>query len=176
MNFGKNILKNLKRTIPLAISVFLVSLHPGRAVEPEAQAKKLLCHKYLAKIYVAQKDYPNALLEYQAWIALQPSEASVHYDYGALLTKSDKWSLATPQFKAAVKLAPGVPENHVGLGNCYMYAKNYDGAVAEYTKACSLGGKYQNLLSTALQYQAQEKSLKKFVQEKKQETKVQDDE
>ncbi len=162
--------------IQVLISLILVQSLPALAVDPEVLAKKALCHSCLAKIYVAQKDYAAAMTEYQALIAIQPDDATTRFAYGALLAKSEKFGPAIAQYKVAAKLAPGVPEYQCALGNCYMYSKNYDAAVTTYTKACNLGGKYQRQLTQALQYQAQEKSLKQYQQKKVEETKaVQDD-
>jgi tetratricopeptide (TPR) repeat protein len=142
--------------IQIVISIFFAPLSPVEAAEPEVVAKEMLCYKCLANIYVAQKNYPDAIVEYQAIIAMQPADPLMRYGYGALLAKTDEWTLAAPQFKAAIKLSPSIPEYHVGLGNCYMQAKNYDAAAAEYKKACILGGKYENVLYMALQYQTRQ--------------------
>jgi tetratricopeptide (TPR) repeat protein len=159
----------------LLLGAFNLSTTQVRAVEPEVLAKKILCHTCLAKIYVAQKKLSDAVPEYQFLLANQPNNAALHYEFGAILMQLGKANLSVPQFKAAAKLAPSVPEYQVGIGNCYMYAKNYDAAVDAYTKACNLGGKYQAQLQQALQYQAQEKALKQYEQKTKQEQRVQED-
>lgn len=176
MSISKGKLTKSFLFVQFFIGVVLLVLLPASAVEPEVLAKKALCHSCLAKIYVAQKKYNEAMVEYQALLAIQPNDAAMHYEYGALLSKNDKFVAAIPQFKAAAKLSAFVPEYQCALGNCYMYAKNYDAAVTAYTKACSLGGKYQTQLQSALTYQAQEKQLKQYQQQQKQETRVQDDE
>jgi predicted Zn-dependent protease len=158
------------------MGIICMPLLPAWAVEPEVLAKKALCHSCLAKIYVAERRYPEAIVEYQALLAMKPNDAAMRFEYGNLLAKIDKAALAVPQFRAAAKLAPYVPEYQVGLGNACMYTKNYDGAVTAYTKACNLGGKYQTSLQTALQYQAQQKSLNQYTQQQKQEVHDQDDE
>jgi len=143
------------------------------AIEPEALAKKVLCHTCLAKIYVAQGKMPEAITEYQELLKLSPNDASAHFDLGNVYARSNKPDLAAAQFKLAAKLKPTIPEYQVGLGNALLYSKNFDGAVEAYTKACSLGGKYQAQLQTAQQYQAQQKLLEKYkarVQIKKEES------
>ena len=132
------------------------------AIDPEVLAKKTLCHSCLSKIYVAQGQISEATTEFQELLKLTPNDASVHFDFGNFLARNGKTDLAATQFKLAAKIKPNVPEYQVGLGNALMYTKNYDAAVQAYTKACSLGGKYQTQLQTAQQYQAQQKLLEQY--------------
>jgi Flp pilus assembly protein TadD len=136
--------------------------HKTLAMDPEVMAKKALCHTCLAKIYVAQGQDPEATKEYQELLKLTPNDASAHFDFGNVLARNNKPDLAAAQFKLAAKLKPTIPEYQVGLGNAFMYTKNYEGAVQAYTKACTLGGKYQTQLQTAQQYQAQQKLLDQY--------------
>jgi tetratricopeptide (TPR) repeat protein len=144
---------------------------PGFALD-EAAAKKLLCHKCLKDIYVAQGNLPAAGAEFQALLAIAPSDARLHFDYANFLLRQQKLPQAASEYQKAAHLQPGVPEYQAGMGNGFMYTKRYDLAVAAYTRACQLGGKCQNLLQTAQQYQAQTEQLKQYekkVQAKKEE-------
>ena len=132
------------------------------ATDPEALAKKVMCHTCLADIYAKQANIPQAIAEYQELLKLTPNDASAHFKYANLLATNNKPDLAVPQFKLAAKLKPTVPEYQVGLGNTLMYTKDYSGAVAAYTKACLLGGKYQDLLQKAQQYDIQKKQYEQY--------------
>jgi len=136
--------------------------NPVGAADPEAMAKKVLCHTCLAKIYVAQDNAPQAITEFQELLKLTPNDPTVHFDFGNFLARSDKPDLAVPQFKLAAKLKPSVPEYQVGLGNALMYTKDFTGAIAAYNKACSLGGKYQELIQKAQHYEAQQKLYEQY--------------
>ena len=147
----------------LAILFICLSLEQkALAIDPEVLAKKALCHSCLAKIYVARGQIPEATSEYQELLKLTPNDASEHFNFGNFLARNGKPDLAATQFKLAAKIKPSIPEYQVGLGNALMYTKNFEGAVQAYTKACSLGGKYQTQLQTAQQYQAQQKLLEQY--------------
>ncbi len=134
------------------------------AVDPEVIAKKVLCRSCLAKIYVAEGLYPEASTEYSELLKLTPNDASAHFEYANLLAKTEKPDQAVSHYKTAAKLKPTVPEYQVGLGNAYMFTRNFDAAVQAYTRACTLGGKYQTQLQQAQQYQAQQKLLDQYKQ------------
>jgi predicted Zn-dependent protease len=116
------------------------------------------------KIYVAQANVSQATVEYQELLKLTPGDPQLHFDYGNFLARNNKPELSAAQFKLAAKLKPAVPEYQVGLGNALMYAKDYPGAIAAYNKACLLGGKYQDQLQKAQQYEAQQKSYEQYRQ------------
>jgi Flp pilus assembly protein TadD len=132
------------------------------AMDPEVMAKKVLCHTCLVKIYVAQQNVKDATTEFNELLKLTPNDASVHFDYGNFLARNGKADLAVTQFKLAAKFKPSVPEYQVGLGNSLMYSKDYNGATAAYSKACLLGGKYQDLLQKAQQYELQQKVYEQY--------------
>ena len=145
-------------------AAYFFCLSPVLAEDPDAFAKKVLCHTCLMKIYVAQANIPQATVEYQELLKLTPGDPQLHFDYGNFLARNNKPELSSAQFKMAAKLKPSVPEYQVGLGNALMYAKDYTSACAAYTKACLLGGKYQDLVQKAQQYEAQQKSYEQYQQ------------
>jgi Flp pilus assembly protein TadD len=132
------------------------------AVDAEALAKKVLCHTCLAKIYVAQGKTSEAITEYQELLKLTPNDASAHFEFAGVLARNGKTDIAAPQYKLAAKLKPNVAEYQAGLGYALMCTKSYEAAVAAYSKACVLGGKYQEQLQNAQQYQAQQKLLEQY--------------
>ncbi len=132
------------------------------AVDAEALAKKVLCRTCLAKIYVSQRKIPEATAQYTELLKLTPGDAAIHFEFASLLAHNDKPDLAAVQYKAAAKLKPNVAEYQAGLGYALMCSKNYEEAVAAYSKACNLGGKYQTQLQNAQQYQAQQKLLDQY--------------
>ena len=139
------------------------------AMDPDVMAKKVLCHTCLMEIYIAQANVKEATTEFNELFKLTPNDAALHFKYANFLARNSKPDLAVPHFKLAAKLKPAVPEYQVGLGNTLMYAKDYSGAEAAYTKAIMLGGKspeqlkqYQDLLQKAQQYEAQQKQYEQY--------------
>ena len=156
----------------LAIVCLLTLASSPSFADREATAKKLLCHKCLKDIYVAQRNVPAAMAEFQALISMEPSDARVHFDYGNFLCQMQKTEQAAAQYQQAARLQPNVAEYQAGMGNGFMYTKKYDLAVPAYTRACQLGGKYQAQLQMAQQYQAQTNQLKQYekrIEQKKEE-------
>jgi Flp pilus assembly protein TadD len=142
--------------------ICLLNKSSVQAMDPEVLAKKALCRTCLAKIYATQGKTAEAIVEYDELLKLTPNDANAHFEYGNFLARNNKAGLAVNHFKRAAALKPSIPEYQVGLGNALMYTKNYDGAVVAYSKACSLGGKYQSQLQLAQQYQAQQKLLEQY--------------
>ncbi len=140
----------------------LLTQTQAHAVDAEALAKKVLCHTCLAKIYATQGKIPEAITEYQELLKLTPNDAAIQFEFAGVLARNKKPDLAIPHYKLAAKLKANVAEYQGGLGYALMCEKNYEGAVAAYTKACSLGGKYQTQLQNAQQYQAQQKLLEQY--------------
>jgi predicted Zn-dependent protease len=168
--------KQLSRFARPLLIVCLQSLAsvPSFAMDAEVAAKKQMCHTCLKDIYVAQRDVPDAMLEFQELLKLVPNDAKVHFDYANFLASMQKTNLAALQYQAAARIQPNVAAYQGGLGNGFMYTKKYDLAVLAYTRACQLGGRYQQQLQLAQQYQAQTKQLIQY--EKKVEQKKEDDE
>ena len=153
-----------KYIIYLSITAITSLLFQAQAygADAEACAKKVLCHTCLAKIYASQGKLPEATIEYQELLKLTPNDAATHFEFASLLAHNGKPDLAAPQYKIAAKLKPNVPEYQAGLGYALMCTKSYEAAVAAYSKACGLGGKYQDQLQNAQQYQAQQKLLEQY--------------
>lgn len=162
------------RQIILVLSLEVAAIAPVLAVDAEAAAKKDLCHTCLKNIYLAEHRYNDALAEFQSLLVTRPNDARLHYECGNVLLQTGKLAMAVPHMRTAVKLKPDVSEFQAGLGAACLYNKNYDAAVAAYTKACQMGGKYDKQLQIAQQYQAQQKQLIQY--EKKIEQKKEDDE
>lgn len=144
------------------------------AVNPEVLGKKIMIHECLKNIYVAQRRELDAIAEFNALLGLDPNNAKLHFEYGNFLAQSQKTGPAAAQYQIAARLQPGVAEYQGGLGNGFMYTKRYGMAVAAYTRACQLGGRYQQQLQLAQQYDAQQKQMQQY--EKKVEQKKEEEE
>jgi tetratricopeptide (TPR) repeat protein len=162
-------------SLAIAIACFQsVASQASFAVDPEVLGKKMMIHKCLKDIYVAQRRELDAIGEFKALLALDPNDAQTHFEYANFLAQSQKLPQAAVEYQAAARLKPGVAQYQGGLGNGFMYTKRYAMAVAAYTRAIQLGGKFQQQLQIAEQYEAQEKQLK--VYEKKIEQKKEEEE
>ncbi|HEY9679828.1 MAG TPA: tetratricopeptide repeat protein [Drouetiella sp.] len=153
----------------LAIAASLVA-STFCAVHAETPAqKKENIHRCLLQIYLSQHR-PEASDEYKALLAIRPTDAPMHFEYGNTLFRGGNYAGAATEYQAAIKNgARG--EYEVGLGNALMRTKNYRGAVAAYRKAVELGGSGAanagQLLQSAQQYVQQQEAYDAYKKQQK---------
>lgn len=131
--------------------------------------KKEQIHKALLQIYLSQRR-KEAAGEFNAIIALNPSDAQTHYEYGKWLAGGDQLKASVAQFQAATKLQPRNALFNAGLGSAYLHLGQYGNAVAAYTKAqqcCNPGQDFRRELQVAQQYLQNEKAMAKYKQQVK---------
>lgn len=131
----------------IALSVFLSSLMVAPAMAEldaaQVQKRKEMIHACLLQIYLARKQRPQALAEYQIMVGLKPNDANMRYSYGRYLSAS-----GTPgdiaggitQIKKAVELEPGNATYNGVLGAMYLKAKNPNEALKWLRLAVQYGG------------------------------------
>src|SRR5262249_52277490 len=145
-------------------------------------------HRCLLDIYIKQAKPTLAIQEYQAVLALDPSDAQTLYAYGTYLTRNGNPSGGIAQLVKAVNADQGNADYAGALGTAYLRAKNFPKAVEYLQRAAALPGgkeKYQKVYEDAfkyVQYEKQRAQMKqkqdqyvKQMQEQKQKQKQEED-
>ncbi|UCG50728.1 MAG: tetratricopeptide repeat protein [Candidatus Latescibacterota bacterium] len=63
-------------------------------------------HGFMAQIYVKEKDYAAAEIEYEALVALSPDDPDIHYQLGMLHQSTEDFDKAFAAFEKALSLDP----------------------------------------------------------------------
>jgi TolB-like protein/DNA-binding winged helix-turn-helix (wHTH) protein len=84
-------------------------------------------------------DWPTAEREYRRGVALNPSDAQVHFFYSnGYLSPFGRHDEAIAEMKTAAELDPFSPPIQSFLGRTYVWARRYDQALVQYQKANDL--------------------------------------
>lgn len=111
------------------------------AQESKEQLKELEQSKlYLSEAELAMEDdkFVDAEVDYRRAISLNPKDEVGKYNLGTAYYDKEKNEEAMSRFKQAAEVATSKPEKHKAfhnLGNTFMNAKNYQGAVEAYKNA-----------------------------------------
>lgn len=89
----------------------------------------------LGRLLAQQGKIAEAEAHYQAALAINPDEETVHYDYGNLLARAGRLADAEAQYRQALLLAPEKAETHNNLGFVLNRQRRMDEAIAEYERA-----------------------------------------
>lgn len=121
--------------------------------EASIKRRKEVLHTCLLNIYLNQKRSPEAMKEYQALIALKPSDPKMHYDYGRFLAVMGKNSEAIAELKKAAQLNPGDKDINGVLGTTLVRAKQFPAGLDYLKKAVAHGGEeYRKTYEDAAKY------------------------
>jgi tetratricopeptide (TPR) repeat protein len=91
-------------------------------------------HQMLAQDYAAWLQFARAKKEYQAAIALAPSQADLHLGLGTVDWQSKDWPEAEKELKLALELAPESALARYELGDTYIQQGHWQEAFTELTK------------------------------------------
>ncbi|MGC2299115.1 MAG: tetratricopeptide repeat protein [Acidobacteriaceae bacterium] len=80
-------------------------------------------------------DFPAAIRDYQAVLALRPETLAAHVNLGAALAHTGQLDAAIAQYQAALKLAPQLGSVHLDLGLAYSRKGDLPNALAQYDAA-----------------------------------------
>jgi predicted Zn-dependent protease len=162
-----------------ALGLAILPLQPGRTAvptapqDPEVIARKAFILSTLTKCYIGTNDVANATATYKQVSALLPKDARLRFDYGTFMLRSGNPTAGASALYQAAKLERTVPEYQAAAGMAAMLKKSYTPAVTFYTNACRLGGKFQNELQVAQQYQAREQQMAEYNKQLKQQQTLQ---
>jgi tetratricopeptide (TPR) repeat protein len=102
-----------------------------KAIEKNREALNL--HFRLGRALLLESHSPSALeqaqKEFEAELALNPSDAAAEYQIGQILIARQNSDQAAPHFAKAVALSPDFPEALVALGKTHLNAKRYSEAI-----------------------------------------------
>lgn len=111
------------------------------AQESKEERKELLESQQLlsdAGDEISSDNFPIGEADYRKAIALNPKDETGKYNLGTAYYNKEKNEEAMRRFKEAASVATNKPEKHKAfhnLGNTFMNAKNYQGAVDAYKNA-----------------------------------------
>ena len=91
-------------------------------------------HQMLAQDYAAWLQFARAKKEYQAAIALAPSQADLHLGLGTVDWQGKDWPEAERELKLALELAPESALARYELGDTYIQQGHWQQAFTELTK------------------------------------------
>jgi eukaryotic-like serine/threonine-protein kinase len=111
------------------------------AIEKLAALGPDLAETHIARAYYAYwgvLDYPRALQEFQAALALQPSSSEVLQGIGFILRRQGRWEESAEQIRRWVELDPRSPNALVQNGQTCVLLKRYAEADRAYALAASI--------------------------------------
>jgi tetratricopeptide (TPR) repeat protein len=91
-------------------------------------------HQMLAQDYAAWLQFARAKKEYQAAIALAPSQADLHLGLGTVDWQSKDWPEAEKELKLALELVPESALARYELGDAYMQQSHWQQALSALSK------------------------------------------
>jgi cellulose synthase operon protein C len=95
-------------------------------------------HMRLANLYTAVQDAPNAVESLRRAIAAQVSYVPAHAALVGMLVGSGRLSEAQQEVRTVQKLSPGAPLGWTLEGNLLAHQKNWNGAIAAYSKSLAM--------------------------------------
>ena len=98
--------------------------------------KNLSAYNHLGKIYLALKNYLDAIECYQIAAQLHPS-AQAHFNTGMAFYENKNFAKAAAAFERAITFEPS-SNRYLGLGRAYQRLNNLSKAIAAYEKALAL--------------------------------------
>ena len=96
-------------------------------------------HAFLGRIYLAERQYDEAITEGEHALTLAPNSAFVYAALAFSLRFAGRPEEAIPLFKKAIRLNP-IPDSWylTGLGGCYRMVGRYAEAISAYKQALNL--------------------------------------
>lgn len=148
----------MKRKLSFLILLSLVAAQPAMAVTVDGDTikqRKILVHRSLLNIYIAQRRQADAFKEFEYMIALTPTDSKLRFEYGTHLGRAGKYGAAIEQYKKAASLDPTNADIWGAIGSTYLRMKNPQAALEYLKKAIQFGG---------TQYQKQYEDTYKYIE------------
>jgi tetratricopeptide (TPR) repeat protein len=127
-----------KSILPMMIlsAVFLPALHAqeSNSAAPSARDKDEL----QARIFMARKDYPQAIQLYSKLSHEYPKDASYPNYAGIALLQEGNLKEARKSFESATKVNKRFPDAYNNLGATYFAEKQYNKAISQYQRSLVL--------------------------------------
>jgi serine/threonine-protein kinase len=91
-----------------------------------------------AALYFEQKQYDQALADYEQALRVAPDNADAHFGRGCVRLQRDENDLALADFNAVIRLAPDATEAYIYRGGIYADREQYGPALADFNEALRL--------------------------------------
>lgn len=115
---------------------------------------------YLSRVYMDDHNYDETVPLLENAARLDPNNADVQLTLGVAYRGTGRLDEAEKAYQRALSLNPSDPSPHLNLGVLRGdYRKDYDGAVDEFSKYISSGGKEKALAETYIRDVKKEKEL-----------------
>jgi tetratricopeptide (TPR) repeat protein len=95
-------------------------------------------HDYLAKAFMAKRDYPSAIAELKLAVLQNPTGAAEHRVLGQVLLLSNQPGAALRELRLAVELDPDSAMTHRYLGTALFETQDLESAAQEFRQALKL--------------------------------------
>ena len=101
---------------------------------------------YLGNMLFLQKNYDEAILQYQEVIRIQPQSAEAHYNLANVFKQLRRADEAIHYYREALRLRPDLPEAHNNLGISLKRLDRLDKALRCYEQALRLKPNFPDAL------------------------------
>jgi len=114
----------------------LQQLLDGARVEgPKQKPMLVAAHELLGTLHVQRKAFDDAAKQFEAALALEPENASLHAKLGGALAELGRLDQAIAHFAKATRLDPSLHEADYNLGTLLMYQGRFPEAADHLTRA-----------------------------------------
>jgi tetratricopeptide (TPR) repeat protein len=113
----------------------------------------------LGQMYLHIKDYPNAVLQFEKALTIEPDNFELHDDEVESLAKSGQFEDAIQRMHQLIETQGDFSDSYVRLADLYCQINNDDAAVSSYHKALALHPGY---LEAAVKLGAQHLRMGRF--------------
>jgi len=119
----------------LIIALFFLVVLISCKAEPQFYARKALSHREVAKLYLEEGRYAEALKELELAKATDKCDAETYNLFGLVYMGRKEYEKAEDSFKEALKLDPTLSEAYTNLGSLKMLEGKYQEAIFYLEKA-----------------------------------------
>jgi len=92
----------------------------------------------IGQVYLALRDYEEALKHYSAAIAMDPNYSEYYNERGSIYLQLDRLDEAHADYLKAVELSPPYFEVFTNLGQCYRRMEQLEKAIEAYSRALDI--------------------------------------
>ncbi len=122
-----------KKLLIFSLSYFLISC----GAQPQFYQEKVSSHKEIAKLYLAERRYSEALKELELAKKTDKCDAETFNLIGLIYLEKRDFSKAEEAFREALKLDPTSSETYNNLGSLYLLQNQLQQAIYYFEKALS---------------------------------------
>lgn len=117
-----------RKVFVVLLVLSILSLGIGCKDEEKIQAEKKAEHWEQAKKYMANGQYPEAVIEFQNVIQIDPTDKDALYEIGIAFQRQNKHQEAFDSFVKTISIDNGYLKAHLKLGQIFLLAKQANAA------------------------------------------------